>query len=221
MAVETIIDLTDYKDRVGGRAEPGVYTAVIEDVEMDVTSKPDPKTGKPSQMLNVWIRIQDPNGEADGVTIIDRLVQRSNTMFRTVNMLQALGVPTPRKRFKLDFAKLVGKRLQIDVADGQPYQGRVKSEVRGYMKLSVNGASKPKAEQADLSDIDPDAAGEFAAETTQNPSPEAQAARQEPEDVPFDTSAAEPVAEPEEATEVDGPEEIDLDTIDLDDADLG
>lgn len=238
------IDLNGYKDRIGGRAEPGVYNVVVEDIEMDQTSKPDPKTGKPSPMINVWLRVQ--GGDYDGTTVIDRLVQRDTTLFRTVNFLQALGIPTPRKRFNLELEKLVGKKLSVELADGQPYQGRPpKSEVRGYMRAKLadahgrttgpsGEAERPGQVDAgdlpadDLDDVSPDQpaldnAEEFAAETTQNPSPQAQERRQRPVAVVDDEPADNDTPRQQAAAQapVDGPEEIDIDDLDLDDEDLG
>lgn len=225
MSSETVIDLSGYRDRVGDRVEPGTYTATVEDVEVDQTSKPDPKTGKPSVMINIWLRIK--GGEFDGAVIIERLVQRDTTLFRTVGFLQALGIPTPKKRFKLDLSKTVGKQLSIDVDDGQPYQGRVKSEVRGFNRLTkkTNGSEKESADLDDLEDVAApaeeiaDGLDEFAGETTENPAPEAAS---EPESAP--EPAKEPEAAPapakaekveEKPADVDAPEEFDLDSIEL------
>lgn len=62
---DLIVDLTNYKDRVGNRVVPGRYTVVVEDAESDTA-----KTGNP--MVNLWLRVQ--GGEFDGATIVDRLV---------------------------------------------------------------------------------------------------------------------------------------------------
>lgn len=219
MSSEITIDLTGYRDRVGDRIEPGTYTATVEDVEVDQTSKPDPKTGRPSVMVNVWLRIQ--GGEFDGAVIIERLVQRDTTLFRTVNFMQALGMQTPKKRIKLDLGRIVGRQLSVEVDDGRPYEGRVKSEVRAFNRLAggsskTNGAEQPSLDLDDVEEPAEEAASngleEFAEETTSNPTPEAASApgpASEPESKP------EPENKPDAAADVEAPAEFDLDSIDL------
>lgn len=120
------IDLTNYKDRVGGHVAEGRYRVMVEDVEPDESKAKNP-------MINVWFRVV--GGPHDGATIIDRLVLTEKSMFRVVGFMQAIGLPTPKKRFTLDIRKFLNRQLLVDVEDGEPYNGKVKSEVRGYMKL--------------------------------------------------------------------------------------
>jgi hypothetical protein len=138
---DLIIDLTNYKDRVGNRVVPGRYTVVVEDAESDTA-----KSGNP--MVNLWLRVQ--GGEFDGATIVDRLVLTEKSLFRVVGFMQAVGLPTPRKRLKMNVRGFIGRTLDIDVEDGEPYNGRVKSEVRGYMRAVGAGAA---AESTDLDDL--------------------------------------------------------------------
>jgi hypothetical protein len=142
MADDLIVDLTNYKDRVGNRVVPGRYTVIVEDAESDTA-----KSGNP--MVNLWLRVQ--GGEFDGATIVDRLVLTEKSLFRVVGFMQAIGLPTPRKRFKLNVRAFVGKTLDIDVDDGDPYNGRVKSEVRGYMRITGEGGASDTA--SDLDDV--------------------------------------------------------------------
>lgn len=138
MSDELIIDLSSYKERVGARVAPGRYRVQVEDVEAT-------ESNNGNDMVNLWLRIT--GGEFDGHTIIDRLVLTERSMFRVVNFMQAIGMPTPRKRLRLNISKFVGRTLEIDVEDGEPYRGQVKSEVRGYMRVA-------KSEQAGESDLD-------------------------------------------------------------------
>lgn len=139
------IDLSDYKDTVGGRVPEGRYKVIVEDADLD-------KSKAGNTMIVLGLKIIAPGEEADGVTIVDRLTQTSGALFRTVNFMQALGLPTPRKRLQINLAKFTGRTLMIDVEDGEPYQGRVKSEVRGYFKVSASSAD----EVTDLEDEDED-----------------------------------------------------------------
>ena len=145
MSGKITLDLTNYKDRVGGRVEPGTYRVVVDDVEQDQS-----KAGNP--MINVWFRVE--GGQFDGATITDRLVLTEKSLFRVVGFLQALGYPTPRKKLQLDTGKWLNQRLEITVDDGEPYNGRVKSEVRGYAKI----AKAEKQSEADLEDVGEDTA---------------------------------------------------------------
>lgn len=133
------IDLTNYKDKVGSRIVPGRYKVLVEDAEADTA-----KSG--NKMINLWFRVQ--GGEFDGSTIVDRLVITDNSLFRVVGFMQALGLPTPKKRLQINLRQFVGKVLEVDVEDGDPYNGRVKSEVRGYNRIA--GIT---AESADLEDL--------------------------------------------------------------------
>src|SRR6478752_8456198 len=155
MSDDVTLDFTNYKDRVGGRVPPGRYTVVVDDTEQD-------KSSAGNVMINVWLRLV--GGEYDGTIIIDRLTQTEKALFRTVNFMQALGLPTPHKRLKVNIRSWVGRRLEIDVEDGEPYLGRVKSEVRGYNKLRGEAAKAPKI--ADLDGLD-----EFAGEEPQSTIP--------------------------------------------------
>lgn len=133
MANEVIsIDLSNYKDRFGERVDEGRYRVVVDDVEQDQS-----KAG--NVMINIWYRVV--GGEFDGSTIIDRLTITEKAMFRVVGFLNAIGLPTPRKRLQLNIRSWVGKQLEIDIEDGEPYNGRVKSEVRGYLKIKGKVAS--------------------------------------------------------------------------------
>lgn len=127
MADEIIIDLTEYKDRTGARVTPGRYRVTVEDVEVA-------QANSGNQMITMWFRIL--GGEEDGLTLIDRLVQTPNSLFRTVNFMQAIGLPTPRKRLRINPQQFKGQVLDVDVDDGDPYMGKVKSEVRGYMRVA-------------------------------------------------------------------------------------
>lgn len=187
---EFILDLSNYKDRVGARVDPGRYRVRVDDAEMDKS-----KAGNP--MVNLWLTIQ--GGEFEGMTLTDRLTLTERSLFRVVGFMQAIGMPTPKKRLKLSTDKFVGRILDVDVEDGDPYNGRIKSEVRGYIK--VTGAAATTEADLDLDDLDTTPASE--------PEPTAEA-----------SSGTTPAATPEPVSVAaaggsDTPEVIDLDTLDL------
>lgn len=190
-----VLDLSNYKDRVGTRIAEGTYRVVVEDAEMD-------KSKAGNQMINVWFRVQ--GGDFDGATVTDRLVLTEKSLFRVVGFMQAIGLPTPKKRLQLSLSQFMNKTLDITVEDGEPYNGRVKSEVRGYARV----AKAEKASGADLEDLEaPDAAEDVSDEPTdydEDVEPaKAQAAAKKRE-------AAESAPEPEDD---DAQGEVDLDDL--------
>src|SRR5215204_342574 len=130
---EVNIDLSNYKDRVGSRVPPGRYRVLVEDAEVD-------KAASGNMMVTLFLRVQN-DAEFEGATIVDRLVQTDNSMFRTVNFMQAIGMQTPRKKLRVNLRQFVGKVLDVDVDDGAPYNGKVKSEVRGYLQPQKGAAA--------------------------------------------------------------------------------
>lgn len=185
-----VVDLTNYKDRVGSRVPPGRYRVVVDDVEPDRSSAGNP-------MINLWLRIQ--GGEFDGQTLVDRLTITEKSLFRVVGFMQAIGLPTPKKKLQIQPRKFVGQKLDVDVDDGEPYNGRIKSEVRGYVRI-------PKSQQASVEEGD--GLDEFS-QSTSNPSAEPEA----PEQAQANESAPATPTDNASATSDDG--EVDLDAIDL------
>lgn len=135
------IDLTNFKDRVGSRVAEGTYRVLVEDAEQT-----EARSG--NAMINLFFRIQ--GGEFDGATIVDRLVLTEKSLFRVVGFMQAIGLPTPKKKLAISLNQFIGKHLDIQVEDGEPYNGRVKSEVRGYAKVKKS----EKQDGADLDDLE-------------------------------------------------------------------
>ena len=129
-------DFTNYKDTSTAHVAPGTYHAEVSDFE-ETTSKAG------NAMFVVYLEITE--GPHAGQQIIDRLPQTEKAMFRSAAFLQALGVKIAKKKIALNPRSLIGRPVDIVVEDGEPYNGRVKSEVREYLR-----ATKPaKAEPAD------------------------------------------------------------------------
>lgn len=179
------IDLTNYKDRVGSRVPEGTYKVIVDDVEPDTA-----KSGNP--MVNVWFRIH--GGDYDGQTITDRLVLTEKSMFRVVGFLQALGIKTPKKRLSIDISKFVGRSMEITVRDGDPYNGRIKSEVSGYARITEKAEKQSTADIDDVDDV----------EEVESPAEETKPAPKKDE---------EPAPAPE-AEDDDSQGEVDLDDLD-------
>lgn len=136
-----VIDLSNYKDKVGSRVPEGRYQVIIDDVEQSVSSNQN-------VMINVWFRIlAGPSADA---ILVDRFVLTEKSLFRVVEFMRALGFPTPKKRLNVNLKAWLSKRLIVDVEDGEPYNGKVRSEVRGYGKISApSTVSTPEAMDVD------------------------------------------------------------------------
>jgi hypothetical protein len=143
MSDDLVLDLTSYKDRVGSRVVPGTYRVQVEDAEIT-------ESAAKNQMINLWFTVVE--GEFQGQTVVDRLVLTEKSLFRVVGFMQGIGLPTPKKKLKINIRQFVGRVLDIDVEDGEPYNGRIRSEVRGYRKVA--GAQQNQG--ADLPEDDED-----------------------------------------------------------------
>ena len=184
------IDLTNYRDTNGSRVDEGTYTVYVDHAEMDKS-----KAGNDMILLNLQIQ----GGEFDGQTLVDRLTLTDKALFRVVNFMQALGYPTPKKRVRINLAQFVGKYLQVEVEDGEPYMGRVKSEIRGYRRIAKD--EQPVASAESDGDLDDDVSDEPTDYDEDEEPQKVKAAQQK-------KKKAEPAPE-------DDDEDVDLDEIDL------
>ena len=144
-------DFTNYRETGSAQVPAGTYRARVNDFE-----ETESKAG--NAMFVVYLEIID--GPYTGKQIIDRLPQTEKAMFRSAAFLQALGVKIAKKRIALNPKSLIGRPVDILVEDGEPFNGRVKSEVREYLR-----ATKPAAQAepvADLPDEDDEPAAEAA-----------------------------------------------------------
>ena len=128
-------DFTNYKDTSTAHVAPGTYHAEVSDFE-ETTSKAD------NVMFVVYLRITE--GPYAGQQIIDRLPQTERAMFRSAAFLQALGVKIAKKKLSLNPKSLIDRPVDIVVEDGEPYNGKVKSEVREYLRATKPAKAEPE-----------------------------------------------------------------------------
>ena len=139
-------DFTNYKDTSTAHVAPGTYRAEVSDFE-ETTSKAG------NAMFVVYLEITE--GPHAGQQIIDRLPQTEKAMFRSAAFLQALGVKIAKKKIALNPKALIGRPVDIVVEDGEPYNGRVRSEVREYLRATKPAKAKPADDpMADEAEID-------------------------------------------------------------------
>lgn len=152
-------DFTNYRETGSAQVPAGTYHARVNDFE-----ETESKAG--NAMFVVYLEIT--SGPYAGKQIIDRLPQTEKAMFRSAAFLQALGVKIAKKRIALNPKSLIGRPVDILVEDGEPFNGRVRSEVREYLRATKPAAQAEPA--ADLPDEDDEPASEAspaAAETVE------------------------------------------------------
>ena len=130
-------DFTNYKDTSTAHVPAGTYHAEVSDFE-EKTSKAG------NAMFVIYLEITE--GAHAGQQIIDRLPQTEKAMFRSAAFLQALGVKIAKKKIALNPRSLIGRPVDIVVEDGEPYNGRVKSEVREYLRATKPAKVEPEAD---------------------------------------------------------------------------
>lgn len=130
-------DFTNYKDISTAHVPAGTYHAEVSDFE-ETISKAD------NTMFVIYLEITE--GAHAGQQIIDRLPQTEKAMFRSAAFLQALGVKIAKKKIALNPRSLIGRPVSIVVEDGEPYNGRVKSEVREYLRATKPVKDEPEVD---------------------------------------------------------------------------
>lgn len=129
-------DFTNYKNTSTAHVPAGTYHAEVSDFEETVSRA----SGNP--MFVVYLEIT--GGPHAGQQIIDRLPQTEKAMFRSAAFLQALGIKIAKKKIALNPQSLIGRPVDIVVEDGEPYNGKVKSEVREYLRATKPAKTEPK-----------------------------------------------------------------------------
>lgn len=189
-----VIDLSNYKDSGNVRIPEGRYRAIVDDVDLD-------KSRAGNTMIKVWMRVL--GGEHDGAIILDRLTLTDKAMFRVVGFMQGIGIKTPKKKLQINLKTFLKRQADIEVVDGEPYNGRIRSEIAQYIRIA-----QPKAEESSEDDLD---ALEADVED------EATAAK------PAKASPAEEVSEDSDENPWDAGEDsdsVDVDDLSIDDLDL-
>nr|DAX53557.1 MAG TPA: Protein of unknown function (DUF669) [Caudoviricetes sp.] len=138
-------DFTNYKDTSSTHVPAGTYRAEVTDFQ-ETTSKAG------NMMFVIYLEITE--GPHAGQQIIDRLPQTEKAMFRSAAFLQALGVKIAKRKIALNPKSLLGRPVDIVVEDGEPYNGRVKSEVREYLRATKPAKSEPAAADPLADDVE-------------------------------------------------------------------
>lgn len=197
-----VIDLSNYKDSGNVRIPEGRYRAIVDDVDLD-------KSRAGNTMIKVWMRVL--GGEHDGAVILDRLTLTDKAMFRVVGFMQGIGIKTPKKKLQINLKTFLKRQADIEVVDGEPYNGRIRSEIAQYIRIA-----QPKAEESSEDDLD---ALEAAAEDEAPAKPSSNDKKAEAAAIVKDVDTED--MEPENPWDAgDDSDSVDVDDLSIDDLDL-
>lgn len=200
--LKTVIDLSNYKDSGNVRIPEGRYRAIVDDVDLD-------KSRAGNTMIKVWMRVL--GGEHDGAIILDRLTLTDKAMFRVVGFMQGIGIKTPKKKLQINLGTFLNRQADIEVVDGEPYNGRIRSDIAQYIRVA-----QPKAEEAPEDDLD---ALEAATEDEAPAKPSSDAKKAEAAAIVQDVDTED--MEPENPWDAgDDSDSVDVDDLSIDDLDL-
>ena len=189
-----VIDLSNYKDSGNVRIPEGRYRAIVDDVDLD-------KSRAGNTMIKVWMRVL--GGEHDGAVILDRLTMTDKAMFRVVGFMQGIGIKTPKKKLQINLKTFLKRQADIEVVDGEPYNGRIKSEIAQYIRVA-----QPKSEESsedDLDALEADVEDEAPAKPAK-PTSDAQEVSEDSDENPWDAG--------------EDSDSVDVDDLSIDDLDL-
>ena len=200
--LKTVIDLSNYKDSGNVRIPEGRYRAIVDDVDLD-------KSRAGNTMIKVWMRVL--GGEHDGAVILDRLTLTDKAMFRVVGFMQGIGIKTPKKKLQINLGTFLNRQTDIEVVDGEPYNGRIRSEIAQYIRVA-----QPKAEESSEDDLD---ALEAATEDEAPAKPSSDAKKAEAAAIVQDVDTED--MEPENPWDAgEDSDSVDVDDLSIDDLDL-
>jgi hypothetical protein len=152
------IDFTNVKDSggpAGAHVPEGDYLLQVADVGVFENKNKDGSHVK-------W-QLKIVKGAGKG-TIYYRTSLKEDALWNLRNFLQDLrGKTIEKKALKIDFSKMVGLEIGATLADGEPYNNKVRSEIVATFPASdykEDGADEEEAEleadEAELDEIDID-----------------------------------------------------------------
>lgn len=86
-----------------------------------------------------------------------RMYLTDSSLWKIRSFLEAMGVTVPSKKANVNFSKYYGKELAVSVVDGDPYNGRIRSEMGDFMDLDTyRGADEEDEDDEDFDDEEED-----------------------------------------------------------------
>jgi hypothetical protein len=102
------------------------------DYKVQIAKAERSKSQSGNTQIKVTYKILAPE-KAEGKTLVDYMTLSAKAAYRVGNLLDAIGVKWSAKVMELPLGKLKGKTLGVTVHDGDPYKGRVKSEIGDWL----------------------------------------------------------------------------------------
>ena len=128
MAKAVNVDFSGVKDGGAIRVAPGDYAVKVKSSKIT-----ESKSGKP---MIVWT-FTGLNGALKGQELRHITSLQPQALFNLRNLLLAMKVNVAHGKMKVVPQAYVGKVLGVTLADGEPYQGKVKSEVQAVFPISI------------------------------------------------------------------------------------
>lgn len=144
-----VVTLDFRKEAEGGgggvRVPENDYAAKIVKAKFERSSEKDTP--------GIIVTLKITEGKHSGKKIVDRLWITEKSYWRIRELLESIGVTVPKSVVKLPLKKLIGKELGITVVDDDPYKGKIRSTIAGYIDLeTLNEADEDEDDEED--DID-------------------------------------------------------------------
>lgn len=137
----------------GGRVRlpEGDYKVKIVKAEKGLT-----RDGDKTQLI-VSYEILDGPGKTKGKTLKDYMTITAKSAYRVGQLLDACGIKWSAKIIELPLNKLKGKELGITVHDGDPYKGKIKSEIGDWLDAeTIDGILEGEDDEDEDDDEDDD-----------------------------------------------------------------
>lgn len=134
-------------NRRDSRLPEGEYVFKIENAQQTKAKS----TG--NSMIVFTLRVAKGQFKGEQVTYRQMLLKQNLWSFR--NLLEAMGHNVPEGKIKIRLDSLMKKQVGARVADGEPYNNRIKSEIVDFLKpeaVQVDSHLKKEAETSDEED---------------------------------------------------------------------
>lgn len=140
------LDLSNYKEKVSCTVPDDRYLTRVTDSEIGESRKGDAKA-------TVWLTIED--GPYKGEQFVTTLMLEGKGIFKTVEFLNALGQPTPRKRLTINTNAWSNKLVYIDSVPGREFAGKTPSDVGGFVRYVAGQESEPYQDSEPMDRTEP------------------------------------------------------------------
>lgn len=145
-ATAKVVDMSQVKERGEFRPKllpdgdyPGKVTKVADHKS---------KAGNPQWLYSITIT----DGPGKGSVYPYYCGQDADQLWKVRNLFVAAGMNVPKKKVKLDPNKVVGKRVGVTLEEDEPYNGKTKSQIAGFLPIGEVGDAPDDATEDDVED---------------------------------------------------------------------